>query len=183
MPGGRDAQEYFEKRLAILESGLTFIEIDYRHESPSTLRGLPSYRTRSGEIANGQAHAYRIVVFDPRPDLRRGVLRLSEFGVDLPIPTITIPLSGDDFLAFDFGSPYRKTFEKTLYGLQLVDYAAFPPNFTRYSAEAQRRITLRMPAMIEAAHAGKRLEDGPFPTSALTLDEALTLLATPISAP
>jgi hypothetical protein len=176
-PGGRDAQEYFDKRLAILESGIAFIEIDYLHESPSTLRGLSSYRPRRGQAGSERAHAYRIAAIDPRPDLRRGVLRLSEFGVDVPLPTVAIPLSGDDSLAFDFGQPYRKTFEETLYGLQLVDYREMLLHFDRYSAEDQRRIALRMLATVEAARAGLNIEEGPFPTSDLTLKEALARLA------
>jgi hypothetical protein len=176
-PGGRDAREYFDKRLAVLESGLVFIEIDYLHESPSTLRGLPSYRPRRGQPDDDRAHAYRIAAIDPRPDLRHGLVRAREFGVDVPIPVVAIPLSGDDSLPFDFGLPYRKTIEETLYGLQLVDYREFPLHFDRYSAEDQRRIALRMLATVEAAQAGKDLEDGPFPTSDLDLNAALTRLA------
>ena len=176
-PGGRDAQEYFNKRLAILESGIAFIEIDYLHESPSTLRGLPSYQPRRGRAGSERAQAYRIAAIDPRPDLRRGVLRLSEFGVDVPLPTVAIPLSGDDTLTFEFGQPYRKTFEETLYGLQLVDYRELPLHFDRYNAEDQRRIALRMLATVEAAQSGINLEEGPFSTLDLTLDEALARLA------
>jgi hypothetical protein len=172
-PGGRDAQEYFDKRLTVLESGLIFVELDYLHESPSTLRGLPSYRPRRGQPGGDRAHAYRIAVIDPRPDLRDGVVRAREFGVDVPIPTVAIPLSSDDSLSFDFGQPYRKTIEETLYGLQLADYGELPMNFDHYSAEDQRRIALRMLATVEAARAGKDLESGPFPAEDLGLDQAL----------
>lgn len=175
-PGGRDAQDYFDKRLVVLETGLAFVELDYLHESPSTLRGLPSYRARRGEPADGRAAAYRIAAIDPRPDLRRGHLRLAEFGADVPLPMVPIPLSGDDALPFDFGPPYRRTIEETLYAQQLVDYRALPLNFDRYSAADQRRIALRMVATVEAADAGHDLEAGPFPTADLGLDEALARL-------
>jgi hypothetical protein len=176
-PGGRDAREYFDKRLTVLESDLIFIEIDYLHESPSTLPGLPSYRPQRGRPGDDRAHAYRVAVIDPRPDLRRGMVRAREFGVDVPIPTVAIPLSGNDTLAFDFGQPYRKTIEETLYGLQLVDYRELPANFDRYSLEDQRRIALRMLATVEAARAGEDVESGPFPVADFSLDDALTRLA------
>ncbi len=175
-PGGRDAQEYFDKRLTVLESGIAFVEIDYLHDSAPTLRGLPSYRPRHGLAASDAAHAYRIAVLDPRPDLRSGIIQLSGFAVDTAFPTVSIPLSGADVLHFDFGPPYRKTFEETLYGLQLVDYAEPPANFDHYSAADRRRIALRMLAVVEAAAAGYDLETGPFPVRDVALEEALTLL-------
>ncbi len=176
-PGGRDAQDYFDKRLAILESGIVFVEIDYLHESAPTLRGLPSYRPRHGEPPADAARAYRVVVIDPRPGLRDGTIHISEFDVDAPIPTVTIPLSGADALPFDFGLPYRKTYEETLYGFQLVDYGELPRHFDRYRAADQRRIALRMLATVEAAAAGRDLETGPFPVRDLTLEEALARLS------
>jgi Protein of unknown function (DUF4058) len=180
-PGGRDAREYFDNRLAVLESGLVFIEIDYLHESPSTLRGLPSYRPHRGQPGDDRARAYRIAVIDPRPDLRRGLVHAHEFGVDVPIPTVAIPLSGDDSLPFDFGQPYRKTIEETLYGLQLVNYRELPMNFDHYSREDQRQIVLRMLATVEAGRDGHDLESDPFPTGDMDLDTALARLAAPAS--
>jgi len=86
-------------------------------------------------------------------------------------------LSGDETRPFDFGLPYRKTFEETLYGLQLVDYATLPDGFERYSASDQRRIAARMLAVAEAAVAGQDLETGPFPVADLPLEAALARLA------
>ncbi len=176
-PGGRDAQDYIDKRLAVLESGIVFVELDYLHESAPTLPGLPSYRPRRGEPPAAAARAYRIVAIDPRPSLRDGTIRANQFDVDAAIPTMSIPLSGTDALPFDFGLPYRKTFEETLYGLQLVDYIELPQHFDRYNAADQRRIALRMLAVQEAAMAGRDLESGPFPGRDLPLDEALARLA------
>ena len=104
-------------------------------------------------------------------------MRISDFDVDAPFPTVALPLSGDETLAFDFGVPYRKTFEETLYGLQLVDYAMLPDGFERYSANDQRRIAARMLAVVEAATAGADLETGPFPVVDLPLEETLARLA------
>lgn len=172
-PGHPDADEYFEKRLKILRSGIVFIELDYLHESAPTLNGIPNYRRRRGHPADDDARAYRIIVIDPRPTLDDGIARVTEFDVDAPIPTISIPLSGEDTFHFDFGKPYQKTFEETLYGLERVDYSEFPPNFNRYSADDQARIANRMMVVLEAAHNGVDLETGPFTTKNLPLDDAL----------
>jgi Protein of unknown function (DUF4058) len=172
-PGGRDAQEYFDKRLAIIENGIVFIEIDYLHESAPTLQGIPNYRTRRGRMSDEDARAYRILVIDPRPDLQSGLVRVKEFDVDAPIPTMSIPLNGEDALDFDFGLPYRKTFEETLYGQQLVDYSQLPSNFSRYSEADQTRIARRMLAVIEASRSGLDLETAVLTIKDLSLDEAL----------
>ncbi|MBC8171128.1 MAG: DUF4058 family protein [Anaerolineae bacterium] len=175
-PGGRDAQEYFDKRLAILELGMVFIELDYLHESTSTLKGIPNYRARHGQMTEDAAHAYRLIVIDPRPNIPTGLLRLSEFDVDAPLPVVNIPLNGEDHLVMDFGLPYRKTFEETLYGLQLVDYAELPMNFDRYSAADQTRIVNRMIAVLDAANNGVDLETAPLPVHTLPLADALARL-------
>lgn len=172
-PGGRDAQEYFDERLAIIENGIAFVEIDYLHEAPSTLRGLPRYRVRRGQEAEQGARAYRILLIDPHPDLQHGIVRVTEFDVDAPIPTIRIPLSGDDSLEFDFGAPYQKTLTETLYSLSLADYSQLLQNFERYSPADQTRIARRMLAVLQAARDGIDLESGPFPIEELELDDAL----------
>ncbi|MDX1995104.1 MAG: DUF4058 family protein [bacterium] len=175
-PGGQDADEYFEKRYALLDSGLVFIEIDYLHEYAPTLKGIPSYRVRRGMVPDPRAHAYRIAILDPRPDLRQGMTASIEFDVDSPIPTVRLPLSGEDHLAFDFGIPYRKSYEETLYGFRLVDYAQFPLHFDRYNDADQARIASRMIAVIRSWKSGQNLESDPLPTEALPVDLALEQL-------
>ncbi|MEZ4735871.1 MAG: hypothetical protein R3E79_52950 [Caldilineaceae bacterium] len=101
-------------------------------------------------------------------------MRVRAFDVDEPIPTLTIPLTAGDALSFDFGVPYRKTFDEALFGLELVDYGQLPVNFNRYSKTDQTRIAARMLAVLEAARAGVDLETGPFPVKAVTLEAALT---------
>ena len=172
-PGGRDAQEYLDKRIKIVENGIVFIELDYLHESAPTIRGFPSYRRRRNQAAAAGAHPYRLVIIDPRPDLAHGQVRVREFDVDEALPTVTIPLVADDALAFDFGLPYRKTFEEALFGLELVDYGQLPVNFQRYSDADQARIAARMVAVLEAARQGRDLESGPFPAKEITLETAL----------
>jgi hypothetical protein len=171
-PGGQDVWEYITKRDKLIEAGLVFVEMDYLHESAPTLRRVPNYRATRRRVADEDSHPYRIAVIDPRPDLKAGLARIVEFDVDTPIPTVNIPLNAD-VLQFDFGVPYRKTFEEMFYGAELVDYIQLPMNFDRYSRADQTRIARRMLAVLEAKRDGIDLEMGPFPVKEVTLEEAL----------
>ncbi len=173
-PGGQDAREYFDKRANLIESGMVFIEIDFLHESAPALNKLPNYRARKNQYSEMNAHPYRIVIVDPRPDIKTGVVRINEFDVDAPIPTLSIPLSGDDILTFDFGVPYQKTYVEALYGLEWVDYSHLPVHFERYSVADQTRIAARMLAVLEATHNGIDLESASFPVKEVSLETALT---------
>lgn len=181
---GVDATTYLEKRRMILESGIVFVEIDYLHETPSTFARLPRYGRAERNGGQGQhrapaeqSHPYRIAVLDPRPDLQNGKVYLAEFDVDAPIPLVPIPLNGADLLRFDFGAPYRKTFEEELYGLEFVDYHELPQRFQRYQAADQARIAARMLAVLAVVQDGLDLETGPFAAKVMPLDEALATLA------
>ena len=119
------------------------------------------------------AHPYRIIVVDPRPTLMKGIARLYQFDVDEALPVVNIPLQGGDVLAFDFGEPYTRTLEESMFGLD-VDYSQLPLNFQRYRKDDQRRIGERMVALLNATRAGVDLETGLFPVKAITLEAALT---------
>lgn len=165
---GEDANTYLNKRRALLDSGLVFVEMDYLHETPPTFSRLRDYS--AGERG---AHPYRIVVLDPRPNFRSGPAQVTEFDVDQPIPGVQIPLNRGDVLTFDFGAAYGKTFEEMAYGLEYIDYRDLPVNFARYSVDDQARIGARMVAILEAAKSGVDLERGPFPAAAMNLEDAL----------
>lgn len=131
---GRDLDVYQLKRSDLLQAGIVFVEIDYLHQTPPTFPGLPDY-THS----HPDSYPYHITVIDPRPDIHEGVSRTRQFGVAEPIPTIRIPLSGEDALDFDFGAPYTKTFEEMLYGDDL-DYDQLPAQFETYRKADQEAI-------------------------------------------
>ncbi len=169
-PGGSDAAEYLRKRDKLVESGIALVEIDYLHESPPTVRSLPVYRPDQN---TPHARPYHILIFDPRPNLNEGILRIAGFDVDAPIPTLTIPLNDDDLLTFDFGPPYHRTLAEALYGLEVVDYGQLPVHFERYHARDQARIANRILAVLRASQAGTDLETGPFPAPSLPLEDAL----------
>lgn len=173
-PGGRHDVEYLEKRDKLFDSALVFVEIDFLHESPPTFRTIPTYYApKQKPIFDPNAHPYRIIVIDPRPIFTQGKAHLYHFDVEMLIPEITIPLSGEDQVVVDLQSPYNRTLEETFFTSDFVDYARFPTNFDHYSPADQQRIAARMVAVLKAAKEGKDLESGPFPLPKISLDKAL----------
>lgn len=172
-PGGADEDEYWRKRLKILQSAVVFVEIDYLHESSPTLDHVPNYRTRSGRSGEPDSHPYRIVVIDPRPVFETGPVYMNHFDVDEVIPDVDIPLNGNHQLRFPFGVAYTKSFNEAFLGDD-VDYTQLPLNFDRYSPADQQRIANRMLAVLKAAKEGKDLESSaPLPVEDLPLELAL----------
>ncbi|MCU0481062.1 MAG: DUF4058 family protein [Anaerolineae bacterium] len=57
----------------------------------------------------------------PRPTIQEGHIWLYHFGITDKIPTITIPLDGEDTHLFDFNRVYQKIFLEASYGLT-IDY-------------------------------------------------------------
>ncbi len=153
----RDAQIYIGKRHTLLASGLVFVEIDFLHETPSTFPRLADYTQQQPH-----SHPYRIVMLDPRPDLETGATDIQEFDVDMPIPTVTIPLNAGDVLTFDFDAPYQKVYAESFYGDE-INYQELPLNFERYSEADKVRILNRMLTVQAAAKQGVDLEQAPFP--------------------
>jgi hypothetical protein len=165
-PGGRDAGPYQGKRAMLLQSGIVFVEIDYLHESPATFPNL----LIKAKVED--TYPYHLLIIDPRPDLRDGQAMVKGLHVDDPLPTLPIPLSGQDMFTFDFGPAYRKTFEEMLFGLESVDYRELPLRLERYHPFDQTRIYNRLIAVLTAAREGRSLEGDPLPVEALPLDEA-----------
>jgi hypothetical protein len=163
---GRDAEGYLSKREDLLSHNLVFVELDYLHASKPTFDRLPDYTRRESG-----AHPYRIVVIDPRPNVREAIVALAEFDVDAPLPTLKIPLNGSDMLECDFGAVYAETLRRGHYGHDL-DYSQLPLQFETYSPADQARIYNRLIAVLTAAHEGRSLEGDLPPVDVLPLDEA-----------
>jgi hypothetical protein len=172
-PGGQDAALYRDRRVKLLQTGLVFVELDYLHESPSTFESIAPYSASSNGESN--AHPYRIVVLDPRPNVLKGEARPVEFDADDPIPEVNIPLNGDDILTFDFDVPYQKTYVDLLYGLEeLVDYSQLPINFDRYSRADQLRIIMRVGTVVKAVNDGVDIEaNAPLPIDPTLWDDSM----------
>lgn len=169
-PGGRDAGAYADKRYDLIRNGLVFVEIDYLHETAPSFNQIPAYRRGLNGLDNPHATAYRLMVIDPRPG--DGQVMLYGFGVDEPLPTVTIPLSGDDSFDCDFDAVYQKTFRESLYGLRVVDYDNLPENFDRYSLADQRRILNRLNAIRAAQQQELDLETVFIESEDLVLEDA-----------
>ncbi len=151
--GGSGYVGYLANRATALRSGTSLVELDYLHESHSPISKLPDYP------AGRDSHPYYIAVSDPRPMLGR--LLAYEFDVDQPIPTITIPLAGDEAIKFSFDAVYQHTFQTGRWGNQ-VDYEREPDRIETYGQADQARIRARLRAVAEARRIGKDLEQGPF---------------------
>jgi hypothetical protein len=169
----KDAYTYAAKRQLALERGIVFVEIDYLHETPATFAGIPDYPRREPE-----AKPYRIVVIDPRPQIKDAIAWVLQWSVDAPLPTVKIPLKDGDILVFDFDSAYQRTFEGALYGYDReLNYRELPMGFDRYTLDDQARIANRMLAVLRAAQNGTDLTAAPLPAEALPLEAALAALA------
>ncbi|MDZ4769232.1 MAG: DUF4058 family protein [Chloroflexota bacterium] len=168
------AYKYREKRQQLLEGGMVFVEVDFLHTTPATIPRLNNYVEH-----DPYAYAYRIVVLDPRPTLELGPADAYEFGVDMPIPLVKIPLRVGESLLFDFGAAYNQHFIAWFYGDEGVDYTQFPLEFRRYSSDDQARIANRMLTVLRAAAAGVDLDaSAPLPIEhPLPLTDALDAIA------
>lgn len=138
-PNGRHFASYREKRTALLQAGLVFIELDYlHHQSPTIV--VPTYPNDTN------SSPYRILIINPRPDWINGDGRVYPIGVDETLPSLKIPLNADDVLAFDFDRPYQQTFEMLYFG-DAIDYATLPHAWDKYSENDQAKILSRMLAL------------------------------------
>jgi len=144
-PPNRDARQYLSRRIVTLRAGITLVEIDYLHETRPVIRGIPSYPN-----GDQDAYPYLISVSRPYPTPEEGYTDFYGFGVNDPLPTITIPLVGEDKVVVDFGKVYRQTFENVRVFRMLVDYAQDPLNLDRYHEKDR--------ALIQAHLAGLRSE-------------------------
>lgn len=156
-PPGDGFLQYVQKRYSALKSGLRLVEIDYLHETASPIKGIPRYPDQPDSFP------YSITVSDPVPSLQEGRSETHEFAVDQPVPSIAIPLAGDERLMIEFGAVYNRTFHKLRAYSYLVDYEQLPQHFDRYSPADQERIKQRMEAVMRVYHEGRDLEEGPFP--------------------
>jgi len=141
-PPGSHHDAYIAKRDETLRGQVNLIEIDFLHEQPSHARDLPSYPERERD-----ASPYIILVNRPFPNYDQGKTDLYPFFVDERIPTIRVPLLGQDFVDVAFGAIYNQTYSANpYYGMLLVDYEKEPVRMETYSPDDQERIRARMAA-------------------------------------
>lgn len=133
MQDGSGYYGYLENRGIAIQSGTSLIELDYLHQFGSPMPKIARYPYQQ------DSHAYIIAVTDRRPR-HQEVMLAYLIDVDMLLPKrLTIPLAGEDSLAFDFDAVYQFTFKTGRWGLHL-DYDELPRNFENYSALNQARI-------------------------------------------
>jgi hypothetical protein len=155
---GTGAFQYTEKRFSTLQGGIVLVELDYLHQTPSPVEKVPSYL--DGEKG---AYPYTAIVTDPRPTLQNGETFVYGFGVEQNLPTIIVPLLGDDKITLDLGAAYNRTYESTNSYSSRVDYGREPERFDTYNAADQAHIQRRMRTVQHYQQKGTDLEQGPFP--------------------
>jgi Protein of unknown function (DUF4058) len=143
-PPGSHYEAYIAKRDDTLRGRVNLVEIDFLHEQPSHARDLPSYPDR-----DPSASPYMMMVNRPFPNYDQGKTDLYPFFVDERIPTIRVPLLGQDFVDVAFGAIYNQTYAANpYYGMVLVDYAKEPVRMETYAPADQERIRARMAASL-----------------------------------
>jgi hypothetical protein len=144
--------QYREKRYAALKSGVALVELDFLHETPPVVKGLPHYPTEP------KSYAYNITVSDPTPSFEAGTAHTYAFGVDTPIPIVAIPLGKGNQIDVSLNNVYNEVYVSlTAYGRR-VDYEEEPMHLERYSPMDQSHIRQRMAAVQEKQRAGLSLE-------------------------
>ncbi|MEM6282063.1 MAG: DUF4058 family protein [Chloroflexota bacterium] len=123
-PGGRHDAAYRDKRTALLQAGLVFIELDYLNNQQPT-------------IAAPDPGTYRILVIDPRPDWLSGRGRVYPVQIDRTLPIVNIPLNVGDLLQFDFDAPYQQTYTSLFFG-DTIDYIHLPEEFEKHDTDDEK---------------------------------------------
>lgn len=134
-PPKGDYQQYKARRNRTLRSGIVMVEIDYLHETFPTDGRLDNYA-----LGEDGAYPYSITVHLPQPSPFAGKVYVYGVVVDQRLPRIDIPLAGDDTVRVDFNTVYNQTFERMVAFQLIVDYAADPMNFDRYTPDDQAKI-------------------------------------------
>jgi len=140
---------YAKNRLEAIYSEVALVEIQYIHELPAPIFGLPDYPYHP------ESHAYSIYVSDPRPSVEAGKFLWYGFDVDDPFPPFRIPLLKGENLVFNLGNAYAHTFRGGRWD-EYVDYSQLPLRFETYHPRDQAIIQVKMAAIAGQAEEGNR---------------------------
>lgn len=122
--------QYRSKRRQTLRSGVALVEIDYLHERRPVNPLIPSYADQ-----DAGAYPYMILISTPVQEH----VEFYGFHVDDPIPTLSVPLAGDERIDLDLNTIYHRTIESRVFRL-LPDYQRDPVNIERYTQSDQQKI-------------------------------------------
>lgn len=167
-PPHTSVQEYLTRRIKVLEGGVNLVEIDFLHESQSPFLTVPSFRRTktladySRQETNAYPYYVAVTPIYPEPPEIHVQTYFYCCHVDDPLPTIAIPLLGDEKMSFDFGRAYDEAFERQRFTAMVSDYSQLPIGFESYTPIDRACIERRMQFVQKAAAAGLDLEQGPF---------------------
>lgn len=139
-PGGPNFDAYSSKRSEVLLDGIPLVEIDFLHEQPSPIRGLPTYPHQPG------SYAYYLALSDPSHDKSKGPVRAKGFGVNQAIPAIEVPLADEARISLEFDPAYQTAFNTGPWEY-ILDYGQLPSRFETYSPADQQRIRVLMQSL------------------------------------
>ncbi|PJF30151.1 MAG: hypothetical protein CUN52_04710 [Phototrophicales bacterium] len=106
--------QYRLKRQVIVEAGIVFIELDFIHNQSPTFRYLDYSK---GEI---DAYPFHIAVLIPNPGIETGVAHVEHFHLMQKIPTLRIPLLGDDTVALNLNDVYQDIYARGAYAKEIA---------------------------------------------------------------
>jgi hypothetical protein len=139
-PSGAYHERYLLNRQRSLMSSLRLVEIDLLHETRPLLRNhIPDYTQQ-----DVRATPYAVLVSDPRPGVRQGKTRVFGFGLDEPLPVITVPLDEQDTIDVDFNQVYQQTVTERRIFLKLIRYDIEPERIETYNQRERDFIRQKM---------------------------------------
>ncbi|MEM6526678.1 MAG: DUF4058 family protein [Chloroflexota bacterium] len=118
-------EEYAQARRD-LPAEIVFVEIDYIHSQPTTL-GAPAYAD-GGE----DARPYHVHILDRQCSIEEFHLHY-ESDVMEPLPTIPVPLPGNESVYLDLNLTYNRGFEE-MFNWHFLDYADAADELLGYHA-------------------------------------------------
>jgi Protein of unknown function (DUF4058) len=127
----REGDGYVEMRNNMISFGVHMVEVDYLHQSPPLYTALLDYTQ-----GLDNAYPYSITI----TNVVSNRISFFCFHVDETIPTLAIPLAGQNSFTLDFNTPYNTAFEYDPRIHFELDYEQVPDNFKSYAPTDQARI-------------------------------------------
>jgi hypothetical protein len=138
-----ELEAFRNKHEGFLASGLNVVTVHLLQTFPPITEDIPRYPDQAGSMP------YHLTMARPQDLSEAGNHRMQvyRFGIDTPIPTLAVPLLGEDKIAVDFDTPYQITFTKTRFNQQ-IDYEAISPQvLSKFSATNQSYLERRLEAI------------------------------------
>jgi hypothetical protein len=124
----KQGRDYLRMRQRTILSQVHLVELDYLHTLAPIFAGfLPAY-------PHTEAYPYLILIS------QAGRTRFYGLALEDPLPTLPIPLLGEEACPLDLQAVYNQTYADDRYAREQLDYSQEPAQFDRYSPADQARI-------------------------------------------